>query len=336
MNGKRWAALGIAAGLFFVSVIINFLSSFAFKDFETSLSDLFPMKDKTFLEEVIEEGDEFKKIAVLNVNGVIQDTGESVPMFQTGGYNHQAFMKQLDHAKKDETVKAIIIKVNTPGGGVVESAQIHDKIVEIQKEAKKPVYISMGSMAASGGYYISAPAEKIYASPETLTGSLGVIMQGVNYSGLAKKYGVDFVTIKSGPYKDIMSPTRDMTDEERKILQTMINNSYEGFVKVISEGRGIPVEEVKKIADGRIYDGRQAKNLNLIDGFGYFDDVVENLKKDHKLKGAQVVSYSENLGFGSLFSMGAQKLMGEEAEMVGLMKLLSQPNSPRLMYLYAE
>jgi protease IV len=336
MNGKRWAALGIAAGLFFVSVIINFLSSFAFKDFETSLSELFPMNDKMFLEEVIEEGDEFKKIAVLNVNGVIQDTGEAVSLFQTGGYNHRAFMKQLDYAKEDKTVKAIIIKVNSPGGGVVESAEIHDKIVEIQKEAKKPVYISMGSMAASGGYYISAPAEKIYASPETLTGSLGVIMQGVNYSGLAKKYGVDFVTIKSGPYKDIMSPTRDMTDEERKILQTMINNSYEGFVKVISEGRGIPVEEVKKIADGRIYDGRQAKNLNLIDGFGYFDDVVENLKKDHKLKGAQVVSYSENLGFGSLFSMGAQKLMGEEAEMVGLMKFLSQPNSPRLMYLYAE
>ncbi|MDE3839914.1 signal peptide peptidase SppA [Bacillus methanolicus] len=336
MNGKRWAALGIAAGLFFVSVIINFLSAFAIKDFETSLKDLFPMNDEMFLEEVIEEGDEFKKIAVLNVNGVIQDTGETMTLFESGGYNHQAFMKQLDHVKEDKTVKAIIIRVNSPGGGVVESAEIHDKIVEIQKETKKPVYVSMGSMAASGGYYISAAADKIYASPETLTGSLGVIIQGVNYAGLAKKYGVDFVTIKSGPYKDIMSPTRKMTDEERKILQSMIENSYEGFVKVISEGRGIPVEEVKKIADGRIYDGRQAKNLNLIDGFGYFDDVVENLKKDHKLKGAQVISYSENLGFGSLFSMGARKLMGEDMEMSGLMKLLSQPNSPRLMYLYAE
>ncbi|EIJ79274.1 signal peptide peptidase SppA, 36K type [Bacillus methanolicus PB1] len=336
MNGKRWAALGIAAGLFFVSVIINFLSVFAFKEFETSLKELFPMNDEMFLEEVIEEGDEFKKIAVLNVNGVIQDTGEALTLFENGMYNHQAFMKQLDHVKEDKTVKAIIIKVNSPGGGVVESAEIHHKIVEIQKETKKPVYISMGSMAASGGYYISAAADKIYASPETLTGSLGVIMQGVNYAGLAKKYGVDFVTIKSGPYKDIMSPTRKMTDEERKILQSMIENSYEGFVKVISEGRGIPVEEVKKIADGRIYDGRQAKNLNLIDGFGYFDDVVENLKKDHKLKGAQVVGYSENLGFGSLFSMGARKLMGEEMEMSGIMKILSQPNSPRLMYLYAE
>lgn len=279
MNKKRWAALGIAAGLFIVSIIINFLSASVSKDFETSLNDLFAMNDKMFSEQVIEKGNHLKKIAVLSVNGVIQDTGDAMPLFENGGYNHQAFMKQLDHAKKDRTVKAIIIKVNSPGGGVVESAEIHDKIVEIQKETKKPIYVSMGSMAASGGYYISAAADKIFASPETLTGSLGVIMQGVNYAGLAKKYGVDFVTIKSGPFKDIMSPTRKMTEEERKILQSMINNSYEGFVKVISEGRGIPVEKVKKIADGRIYDGRQAKKLNLIDGFGYFDDVVKILKK---------------------------------------------------------
>ena len=105
-------------------------------------------------------------------------------------------------------------------------------------------------------------------------------MEGYNYEGLAEKYGVDFVTIKSGPYKDIMSPTRQMTEEERKILQEMINNSYEGFVKVISDGRNIPVDQVKKLADGRVYDGRQAKELNLIDGFGYLDDVIETMKKD--------------------------------------------------------
>ena len=259
------------------------------------------------------------------------------PIFSTGGYNHQAFLKNLNYAKEDSAVKGIIIRVNTPGGGVVESAQIHDKIVEIQKEAKKPVYISMGSMAASGGYYISASADKIFASPETLTGSLGVIMQGINYAGLAEKYGVKFETIKSGEFKDIMSPSREMTDEERNILQEMINNSYNGFVKVISDGRGIPQEEVKRIADGRIYDGRQAKELKLIDDFGYFETVVDVMKKDHKLDDAQVVQYTEDLGFGSLFSMGARQLMGQEThELAGLIKQLSQQNSPRLMYLYAE
>ncbi|KON86743.1 hypothetical protein AF332_08005 [Sporosarcina globispora] len=336
MNGKRWAALGIAAGLFVFSVVLNFVTAFAFTDFESSVNELFAGSNEAFLEEVIEEGNAQKKIAVLDVNGVIQDTGDASSLFASPGYNHKGFMDNLDYVKEDSTVKAIVIKVNSPGGGVVESAEIHDKIVEIQKETKKPVYISMGSMAASGGYYISAPADKIFASPETLTGSLGVIMQGYNYAGLAEKYGVEFVTIKSGPYKDIMSPTRDMTEEERKILQSMIDNSYKGFVKVISEGRGLSEAQVKEIADGRIYDGRQAKELNLIDGFGYDDDVIEQLKKDHKLNGAQVVKYSENFGFGSMFSMGARKIIGDDLEMAGMMKLLSQPNSPRLMYLYAE
>jgi protease IV len=336
MNGKRWAALGIAAGLFVFSVVLNFVTAFAFADFESSVNELFAGGNEAFLEEVIEEGNAEKKIAVLDVNGVIQDTGDAASLFASPGYNHKGFMDNLDYVKEDSTVKAIVIKVNSPGGGVVESAEIHDKIIEIQKETKKPVYISMGSMAASGGYYISAPADKIFASPETLTGSLGVILQGYNYAGLAEKYGVEFVTIKSGPYKDIMSPTREMTDEERKILQSMINNSYDGFVKVIAEGRGLTEEQVKEIADGRIYDGRQAKELNLIDGFGYDDDVIEQLKKNHKLKGAQVVKYTENFGFGSMFSMGARKIMGDDLEMAGVMKLLSQPNSPRLMYLYAE
>ncbi|NKE06241.1 MULTISPECIES: signal peptide peptidase SppA [Mesobacillus] len=336
MNGKRWAALGIAVGLFIASTVINFLSTFAFSDAENAFTDMFAVSEEMFAEEIIEEGDMLSKIAVLSINGVIQDTGDAESFFESPLYNHQAFMEQLDYVKESDDVKAIILQVNSPGGGVVESAQIHDKIKEIQKETKKPVYVSMGSMAASGGYYVSAPADKIFASPETLTGSLGVIMQGVNYAGLAEKYGVEFTTIKSGPYKDIMSPSRPMTDDERQILQSMIDNSYEGFVKVISEGRGLSVERVKEIADGRIYDGRQAKQLKLIDGFGYLEDVIDSVRKDQKLGDATVVKYTESMGFGSFFSMSAQKIMGKDAEMAGLMKILSQPNSPRLMYLYAE
>ncbi|GAM13603.1 signal peptide peptidase SppA [Mesobacillus selenatarsenatis] len=336
MNGKRWAALGIAVGLFIASTVINLLSTVAFSDAENAFTDIFAVTEEMFAEEIIEEGDMLSKIAVLSINGVIQDTGDAESFFESPLYNHRAFMEQLDYVMEADDVKAIILQVNSPGGGVVESAQIHDKIKEIQKETKKPIYVSMGSMAASGGYYVSAPADKIFASPETLTGSLGVIMQGVNYAGLAEKYGVEFTTIKSGPYKDIMSPSRPMTEDEREILQSMIDNSYEGFVKVISEGRGMSVERVKEIADGRIYDGRQAKQLKLIDGFGYLEDVIENVRKDEKLGDATVVKYTESMGFGSFFSMGAQKIMGKDAEMAGLMKLLSQPNSPRLMYLYAE
>ncbi|MBB6445717.1 signal peptide peptidase SppA [Bacillus benzoevorans] len=337
MNGKRWAALGIAAVLFFFSVAINTMTTFLSKDFQTAMEEFMNPASGLMAEEVIEEGNMMERIAVIDLNGTIQDTGEASPFFQTAGYHHRTFMKNLNQAKEDSTVKGIIVKVNTPGGGVVESAEIHDKIVEIQKEAKKPVYISMGTMAASGGYYISAPADKIFASPETLTGSLGVIMQGMNLSGLAEKYGVKFDTIKSGEFKDIGSPYREMTEAERNILQDMINHSYDGFVKVISEGRGIPEEEVRKIADGRVYDGRQAKQLNLIDEYGYFEDALAALKKDKKLEDAQVVQYSSNLGLGSLFSMSARNLLGQDDfELAGVLQLLSNQNSPRMMYLYAE
>ncbi|XJZ26489.1 signal peptide peptidase SppA [Bacillota bacterium Lsc_1132] len=336
MSGKRWAALGIAAGLFIVSIVINFLSAFAYKGIKTDFTDLLAASKQPFTEEVVKSGNELKKIAILDVDGVIQDSGDAQSILQSSGYDHQTFLKKLDYVMKDNAVKGIILRVNSPGGGVMESAEVHDKILQIKQKTKKPVYVSMGSMAASGGYYISTAANKIYASPETLTGSLGVIMESINYSELAKKYGVDFVTIKSGQYKDIMSPTRKMTPEEQQILQKMVNNSYEGFVKVISEGRGIPVDQVKKIADGRVYDGRQAKELNLIDGFGYLDDVIAKMKKNEKLSGAQVVRYTDNFGLGSILSLQAQKVMGSNAEMAGLMKILSKPNSPRLMYLYAE
>lgn len=336
MNGKRWAALAIAAVLFAISTVVNFLSSFAFSEVENVLSDIFVPSEEVVAEKIIEEGDGLNKVAVLSVNGVIQDTGSPTSILSSPGYNHRKFMEQLNYAKDDHSVRAIILRVNTPGGGVVESAEIHDKIVEIQEETGKPVYISMGSMAASGGYYISAPADKIFASPETLTGSLGVIMQGINIAGLAEKYGVEFVTIKSGPYKDIMSSSREMTDEEREILQAMIENSYEGFVNVIAEGREMSVDEVRGIADGRIYDGRQALELNLIDGFGHLEDVIRAVKEDENLPNAQVVRYTDHLGFNSIFTMGAEAMAFKDTEMTDLIQMLSQNHAPRLMYLYSE
>lgn len=337
MNKKRWAALGIAGFIFVFSIITSFVSTALTTDFSSIFSDLLASNDEGFEEQVLESGDEFNKIAVLEVDGTIQDTGDAQSILSSAGYNHKAFMKKLDKVKDDPNVKGIILKVNSPGGGVVESAEIHDKIVEIQEDTKKPVYISMGSMAASGGYYISAPADKIFASQETLTGSLGVIMSGYNFEGLAEKYGVEFVTIKSGPYKDIMSSTREMTDEEREILQTMINNSYDGFVKVIAEGRGLKEEKVREIADGRIYDGRQAKDLKLIDDFGYLDDVISAMKADYKLDGATVISYTDSGSFGSLFGMTAKNMLsGEEKELANILKVATNANSPRLMYLYAE
>ncbi|GAA1369663.1 MULTISPECIES: signal peptide peptidase SppA [Peribacillus] len=333
MNGKRWAALGIAAVLFFVSIAVGAATTLFTADTENIIDELFA-SESAFYEEVIEGEDYSNVIAVFDVEGTIQDTGEASLLSSTT-YNHRAFMDKLKMAEENDDIKGIILRVNSPGGGVVESAEIHEKILDIKK-VKKPVYVSMGSMAASGGYYISAPADKIYASPETMTGSLGVIMQGYNYEKLAKKYGVEFQTIKSGPHKDIMSPTREMTGEEREILQDMIDNSYDQFVKIIADGRGMTEKEVREIADGRIYDGRQAKENHLIDDFGHLDDVIAAMKTDIGKKDAQVIRYTDEAGFGSLFSMGAQKMLGNDVETAVLTKILSSSNSPRLMYLYAE
>ncbi|TLS39104.1 signal peptide peptidase SppA [Pseudalkalibacillus caeni] len=334
MNGKRWAALGIAAGLFVISIVINMLSSFAFSnvaDWETQFNE-----PSLFEEKVVEEGKGPNKIVILTVEGAIQDTPDTSNFFSSPGYNHRLFIQRLEHAGEDRSVKGVILRVNSPGGGVVESAEIHEKIVEIQKKYKKPVYVSMGSIAASGGYYISAPADKIFANPSTITGSLGVIMQSVNYAELAEKLGVKWETIKSGPHKDILSPTRDLTDEERKILQEMIDNSYDQFVKVISEGRELEESKVRKLADGRIYDGRQAKDNDLIDELGNLEDTIQTMKKSLGDKNLSVIKYEQNFGFGSLFDMSVQKLFGPSEDLLGIKQLMSTPQSPRLMYLYSE
>lgn len=335
MNGKRWAALGIAALLFFVSIGVSVATTLFTAD-TGKIFDKFIPTEGGFSEEVVEGDDVFNKIAIFDVEGTILDTGDQPSLLSgTSTYNHRSFLEKLDMAAKDHDIKGVILRINSPGGGVLESAEVYDKILKV-KAAGKPVYVSMGSMAASGGYYISAPADKIYASNETLTGSLGVIMHSYNYEKLAKKYGVEFETIKSGPYKDIMSPNRQMTAEERKILQSMVDNMYNQFVRVIAKGRGMSEKEVRKLADGRVYDGRQAKQVKLVDEIGRLDDAIAGMKKDLDLKDAQVIRYTDETGFNSLLNMSVQKVMGVEADKAIVTKILTSSNSPRLMYLYAE
>lgn len=334
MNGKRWIAIGIAAVLFLVSIGVNTISSILSSNFTSYFDKVLTTSDS--YENVLEDGSPSNRIAVLTVDGIIQDTGSANSLFGSTGYNHQFFMDQLEMIKSDGSIKGVVLKVNSPGGGVVESAQIYDKLMEIKEETHKPIYVSMGGMAASGGYYISAPADKIFVNKETITGSIGVIMESINYGDLAKKYGVDFVTIKTGQYKDIMSPTRDMTEAERNMLQEMINDSYETFVDVIEAGRGMTEAEVKAIADGRIFNGRQAIEVGLADDYGYAEDVIAAMRTDYNLENAQVIEYSMSQQIASLFSMKAQSLFGGNVETQLIGKLLSDYNAPRMMYLYGE
>lgn len=336
MNAKRWIALGIAALLFGLSIVINIASFAMSNNWTSNFQNIFTLPENDYVETVLESGDFSKRIAVLTVDGVIQNTGEASSFFGVAGYNHQFFMQQLEMVKADDSIRAVVLQVDSPGGGVVESAQIYDKLREIQEEVDIPIYVSMGSMAASGGYYIAASADKIFLNKETLTGSIGVIMESVNYGKLAEKYGVDFVTIKTGPYKDIMSPTRDMREDERAMLQEMINDSYESFVDIIEEGRGMTEGEVKAVADGRIMNGRQAIEAGLADEYGYLEDVIEAVRKDFKLENAEVMKYEYPQDFTSLFSMKTQSLLGGDVESKLIGRLLSDYHSPRMMYLYGE
>lgn len=331
MSGKRWAALILAVFLFFISGIYQLSISNSSEAVESITGDTL------FKEKVIRQGKGLgsPRIAVLNLEGVIQDVGE-IPFMSSLAYSHQHFLKMIEQAGEDEFIDGIILRVNSPGGGVVESAEIHDKLVEVRELYDKPIYVSMGNTAASGGYYVSAPADKIVAHPATVTGSIGVIMENINLAEFADKHGIDFNTITSGEYKDIMSISRPMREDEEVILQTIIDEMYDDFVQVIVEGRGMSEAEVRKIADGRIYTGRQAKDLNLIDDVGTFEDTVAMMESDHELEGAHLIQYEISFGLGQIFSLAAKNIFNKDTELLQLMNVIRDSSGPRAMYLYSK
>lgn len=331
---KRVIAILLALGLFIVGSTMSFFMNIMSTDFTSSLDSL---NEEEMTSTVLEGSDVSNQIARIKVDGTIMDMG--APSLWSGeSYNHQLVLDSLDEVKDNDDIKALMLVVNSPGGGVYESAEIHEKIEAIKKAGKK-VYVTMENMAASGGYYISAPADKIYASKETLTGSLGVIMQSMNYKELADKYGVKFNTIKSGPHKDIMSPTKEMDEEERAILQKFVDESYEGFVNVISSGRHMDKAQVKKIADGRIYSGQQAKDLKLVDEIGNESDAMKALKNEIKAKDAEVIEFSEPTDFfgSNLFSAKSfvNNIMGNN-DVAAIKELMSKRQGIQPMYLYGE
>ncbi|WP_404404318.1 signal peptide peptidase SppA [Jeotgalibacillus malaysiensis] len=332
MNTKRWIAIGIAGVLFVVSAGINFATA----ALSTNFDEMFSSFETTsgLSEEVIETGSTTDRIAVIDLNGTIQDTGDTGGLLGAAGYNHSHFMDQLNQVKDDGTIKGVVLSVNTPGGGVVESAQIHDKILEIQ-EAGKTVYVSMGAQATSGGYYVAAPADKIYASRETMTGSLGVILQSINFGELADNYGVEFVTVTSGEFKDMLNPAEEVREEDLEIVRSILNDSYDGFVDVIANGRDLPEDRVRDIADGRIYNGVQALELDLIDEFGYEEDVISAIKADLELENASVIHYGMPNDWSSLLSLQVQKTFGGLEGQI-LSEVMSHTGGPRPMYLYAD
>ena len=192
-------------------------------------------------------------------------------------------LKTLEKFRKNKGVKAVVIRINSPGGAVAPSQEIYESILKLRKAGKK-VVASMGTVAASGGYYIACACDKIVANPGTITGSIGVIFMHFDISAVITKLGIKVNPVKSSSHKDIMSPYRPMDEEERKILQETVLDVYDQFLGAVSKGRNLTKEQIKPYADGRIFSGRQAKKLDLVDELGGLEHAINLAKKIAKLK----------------------------------------------------
>jgi protease-4 len=210
-------------------------------------------------------------VGIVSVYGAIYQTDSQRPW----GKGSQQIVKRLKTMAEKKEVKAIVLDINSPGGTVAAIQEIHSTLLKIKSEHKKPLVAMLGDVAASGGYYVASACDMIVSHPGTLTGSIGVIFNMGNVEGLFKKIGVKSETIKSGKFKDIGSITRQMTDEERKLLKDMIDDTYLQFISAVSSGRKIPIEKLNEIADGRIYTGTQAIESKLIDKLGDMQDAID-------------------------------------------------------------
>lgn len=282
-------------------------------------------------EEEYVSGEGSNKVAVIPVQGAIASADSSLGGAQPT-VTPEGLADALAQAADDEGVRAVVLEVNSPGGGVTASDEMHQSIVDFKKNTEKPVVVSMGDTAASGGYYISTAADEIVANETTLTGSLGVIFQLNNFEELADKYGYKQVIIKSGEFKDIGNAFRQITPEEREIFQSLVDESYAEFVDVISSGRGIPEDRVREIADGRIYSGQRAKELGLVDSFGGLDEASAEARELANAGQATVVRYIQAPTFTDTLLSGLSPQPTEAERLVEESGLTLEPK-PYYLYL---
>ncbi len=221
-----------------------------------------------------------KKIAIIDVSGVITGGGEGQGFFPVDS-SVVDLDKKLAAVREDKSVKAVILRVDSPGGGVTASDIMFRQISRFREETEIPVYVSMQTLAASGGYYVSMAADQVYATPTTITGSIGVIGTFPEFRGLMDKIGVDFNAITSGKNKDAGAFYREMTDEDRALYQALIDDMYEQFLSVVGGNRtDLDAETLRELADGRVYTAHQAMDVGLIDGIAYLDEVIETIETD--------------------------------------------------------
>ena len=223
------------------------------------------------------------RIGIVDITGLISDS--------------QYIVNQVKKFRKDKRIRGIILRIDSPGGAVGPSQEIYNEVLKT-RESGKTIYASMGALAASGGYYIASAAERIFANPGTLTGSIGVIMVFSNAQGLMEKIGLQPEIVKAGEYKDIGSPARAMTQKERNLLKSVVTDVHQQFIEAVANGRNISVAEVTKIADGRILTGRQAYSLNLVDQMGGLQVSIDQIAHKVGIIGSpKIIKETPRVGF---------------------------------------
>lgn len=267
-------------------------------------------------------------VAIIEVDGAIT-YGEAPGGLVPGGVAlSRQVISEVEAAEADPRVRAIVLDVNSPGGSVVASAEIHRAL----QEASKPVVTSMGETAASGGYYIACATDAIYARPATITGSIGVRWEIANVEELTRKLGIEIISITSGELKDLGSPYSPLSEEERAIFQALVDESYDAFVRVVAEGRNLPEEQVRTLADGRVFSGLQALELGLVDSLGGLDEAVAHAAELGGIRGEpRIVRYRRPAGLWDVLSTFSTS---RTSDLAVLRQVLAEHATPRLQYLY--
>lgn len=249
------------------------------------------------------------KIGVIPLEGTLDDSGP--------------ILSQIVQFREDRSIRAIVLRVNSPGGRVAPAQEIYK---EIQRTTRtKRVIVSMGDVAASGGYYVAAAADRIVANPGTILGSIGVIMEFLQVQELLKKAGVGVEVLKSGEFKDIGSPHREMTAQERALMMEMLHDIQAQFIQAVAQGRKIPREEIEQIADGRVFSGKRGKELGLVDQLGNFQDAVNLAKRMTGIQGDVTLVYPEKPSIGLL------ELLAETTAR-GMIRAFQELLGPRMAY----
>jgi len=245
------------------------------------------------LQEAVVAGQSGPKIALVEIEGFISEEGERRPLTGDRWPSQVARIREaLKLAAKDDEVEAVLLRIRSPGGTVSASETLHHEILEWKKRTSKPVHAYLQGLATSGGYYVAVASDRIVSHPTAVTGSIGVIMLSLDLTGLMQKIGVKDQTFTSGPYKDAGSWLRPMRSEEREQIQGIVDDMHDRFKTVVSDGRPhLSNESLDRVADGRVFSARQAKEAGLIDGIGYLDDTVNDLKKRLGRRDVRLVIY---------------------------------------------